>query len=167
MRVGHLAPAVRSSSRVRDEAQILAPAQLYVRDSSPYPNRPPPRSRSSWATTRKTSIRHMTDHSGLLRWRGSKQTDGTASAAVHKTTPPVTKQYGPTNADLIDVFAPASGRAAPVLVFLHGGAWTRNTRDDVSYPAPTFVGRGGLSRARFWQPQNGAPATDGQSFAPP
>jgi arylformamidase len=68
--------------------------------------------------------------------------DGTASAAVRKTTPPVTKQYGPTNADLIDVFAPASGRAAPALVLLHGGAWTRNTKDDVSYAAPTFMGRG-------------------------
>jgi arylformamidase len=68
--------------------------------------------------------------------------DGTASAAVRKTTPPVTKQYGPTNADLIDVFAPASGRAAPALVLLHGGAWTQNTKDDVSYAAPTFMGRG-------------------------
>ena len=24
----------------------------------------------------------------------------------------------------------------------HGGAWTRNTKEDASYPAPTFVGRG-------------------------
>jgi arylformamidase len=68
--------------------------------------------------------------------------DGTASAAVRKATPPVTTQYGPTNADLIDVFAPAGGRGAPVLVFIHGGAWTRNTKDDVSYAAPTFMGRG-------------------------
>jgi len=68
--------------------------------------------------------------------------DGIASAAIRKTTPPVTKQYGPTNADLIDVFAPAGGRAAPMLVFLHGGAWTRNTSDDASYPAPTFMERG-------------------------
>ncbi|RWH29310.1 MAG: alpha/beta hydrolase [Mesorhizobium sp.] len=33
-------------------------------------------------------------------------------------------------------------KAAPVLVFIHGGAWTRNTREDASYPAPTFVSRG-------------------------
>jgi arylformamidase len=68
--------------------------------------------------------------------------DGIASAIVRKKTPPLTKQYGPTNADLIDVFAPANGRAAPALVFIHGGAWTRNTRDDASYPAPTFMRRG-------------------------
>jgi arylformamidase len=68
--------------------------------------------------------------------------DGIASAAVRKTTPPVTQQYGPTNVDLIDVFAPTGGSESPILVFLHGGAWTRNTRDDASYPAPTFMGRG-------------------------
>src|ERR1700678_337926 len=51
--------------------------------------------------------------------------DGTASTAVRKATPPVTKQYGPSYADLIDVFTPAGGRGAPVLVFIHGGAWTR------------------------------------------
>jgi arylformamidase len=67
--------------------------------------------------------------------------DGIASAAVRKTTPPITKQYGPSDVDLIDIFAPAGARAAPVLVFIHGGAWTRNTREDASYPAPTFVGR--------------------------
>ena len=39
--------------------------------------------------------------------------DGTMSTAVRKATLPVTKQYGPTNADLIDVFTPASGRGAP------------------------------------------------------
>jgi arylformamidase len=68
--------------------------------------------------------------------------DGTSSAAVRKVSPPVTKQYGPTNADLIDVFTPASGRETPIVVFLHGGAWTRNTKDDVSYAAPTFTRRG-------------------------
>jgi arylformamidase len=78
--------------------------------------------------------------------------DGTASAAVRKATPPVTKQYGPTTADLIDVFAPANARGAPILVFLHGGAWTRNTKDDVSYAAPTFIQRG----AAYLAPDFGA-----------
>ena len=68
--------------------------------------------------------------------------DEVASAVVRKTIPPVTKQYGEADGDLIDVFCPAGRGPAPVLVFIHGGAWTRNTRDDVSYPAPTFMGRG-------------------------
>ncbi|MBS7542145.1 alpha/beta hydrolase [Ancylobacter oerskovii] len=68
--------------------------------------------------------------------------DGLASAAVRKIMPPLTKQYGPAGSDVIDVFVPEGARAAPILVFIHGGAWTRNTREDASYPAPTFVGRG-------------------------
>lgn len=68
--------------------------------------------------------------------------DGLASAALREIMPPVTRQYGPADGELIDIFAPAGGRSAPVLVFIHGGAWTRNTREDASYPAPTLVGRG-------------------------
>lgn len=68
--------------------------------------------------------------------------DGTASAAVRRSMPPRTEHYGPSDAELIDIFAPADARGAPVLVFIHGGAWTRNTKEDASFPAPTFVARG-------------------------
>ena len=68
--------------------------------------------------------------------------DGTASAAVRQTMPPRTERYGESDFDLVDIFAPGEARHAPVLVFIHGGAWTRNTREDASFPAPTLVGRG-------------------------
>ncbi|MEP9380143.1 alpha/beta hydrolase [Aquabacter sp. CN5-332] len=68
--------------------------------------------------------------------------DGTNSAAVRNSMPPRTQRYGANEADLIDIFMPAGAKNAPVMVFIHGGAWTRNTRQDASYPAPTFVGRG-------------------------
>jgi len=70
--------------------------------------------------------------------------DGVASAAVRRATPPRTEQYGPTGGELIDIFAPSDAKRAPLLVFIHGGAWTRNSREDASYPAPTFVGRGAI-----------------------
>ncbi len=70
------------------------------------------------------------------------------SAALRRAHPPRTERYGPGEAELLDVFAPASpapsGAGAPVLVFLHGGAWLRLTREDVSAPAPTFMDRGGI-----------------------
>jgi len=68
--------------------------------------------------------------------------DGANSAAVRRKMPPRTARYGANEADLIDIFTPAGAKNAPVMVFIHGGAWTRNTRQDASYPAPTFVGRG-------------------------
>ena len=68
--------------------------------------------------------------------------DSEASAAVRRATPPTTVQYGPGAADLLDIFAPPGAQGAPVLVFVHGGAWLRNTRQDASYVAPAFVARG-------------------------
>jgi arylformamidase len=68
--------------------------------------------------------------------------DGKASAEVRKATPPRTVHYGKEEIELIDIFTPANARNAPVLVFIHGGAWLFNSRLDASYPAPTVVGRG-------------------------
>jgi len=68
--------------------------------------------------------------------------DTADSAAVRRKMPPRTLQYGPDPDDLIDIFAPPAAHGVPVMVFIHGGAWSRNTRQDASYPAPTFVGRG-------------------------
>ncbi|MQA91253.1 MAG: carboxylesterase family protein [Gemmatimonas sp.] len=73
--------------------------------------------------------------------------DSETSAAVRRTMPPRTEQYGTTDADQVDIFAPANARGAPVLVFIHGGAWTRHTRQDVSYPARTLVERGAIYEA--------------------
>ena len=68
--------------------------------------------------------------------------DGEASAALRRRMPARIEQYGPSEAELVDIFAPAGARDAPILIFIHGGAWTRNSRRDVSYPASTVVERG-------------------------
>ncbi len=49
--------------------------------------------------------------------------------------------YGPSEDERLDIF-PAAERDAPVVVFIHGGAWTRTTKESVSYPAESFVGAG-------------------------
>jgi hypothetical protein len=68
--------------------------------------------------------------------------DGATSAEVRRKMPPRTERYGASDVDLIDIFTPPNPRGVPVLVFIHGGAWTRNSRQDASFPAPTLVGRG-------------------------
>lgn len=73
--------------------------------------------------------------------------DGSNSAEVRKKMPPRIEQYGPGETELIDIFAPAGQSASPTLVFIHGGAWTRNSRLDASFPAPTLVGRGAVYAA--------------------
>ena len=78
--------------------------------------------------------------------------DGTRSARVRKDMPPLTRRYGPGEADLIDIFTPANARNVPILLFIHGGAWTRNSRLDASLAAPTLVGR----RAAYATPDVGS-----------
>src|SRR5437764_3986665 len=56
--------------------------------------------------------------------------------AVRKAMPASTERYGKSEMQLVDVF-PVTGTAtgasrAPVLVYLHGGAWLRGSRLDVA-----------------------------------
>ena len=62
--------------------------------------------------------------------------------SVRQKMPPRTERYGKSDMQVLDIFAPAGVSNAPVLVFLHGGAWLRGSRLDVAYPAPTVTGRG-------------------------
>src|SRR5260370_41030604 len=62
--------------------------------------------------------------------------------AVRKAMPPSTERSGKSEMQVLDVFAPAGASRAPVLVYLHGGAWLRGSRLDVAYPAPALTGRG-------------------------
>ncbi|MCZ6885191.1 MAG: alpha/beta hydrolase [Alphaproteobacteria bacterium] len=45
--------------------------------------------------------------------------------------------YGPTKAEVLDIF-PAATKGAPINIFIHGGAWKSGHKDDVSFPAPVF-----------------------------
>lgn len=65
-----------------------------------------------------------------------------ACEAVRRATPPRTERYGKADMQVLDIYAPSRATRAPVLVFLHGGAWLRGSRLDVAYPAPTLTGRG-------------------------
>jgi arylformamidase len=49
--------------------------------------------------------------------------------------------YGPTEDEKLDIF-PAPQAGAPVVVYYHGGAWTRWHKDNNSYQASCFVDRG-------------------------
>jgi arylformamidase len=54
---------------------------------------------------------------------------------------PRTCAYGGSPLETLDVYA-AREPNAPVLVFLHGGAWVRGTAKDYAFPAETFVRAG-------------------------
>jgi arylformamidase len=62
--------------------------------------------------------------------------------AVRQKMPPRTERYGRSDKQELDVFAPPGATKAPVLVYLHGGAWLRGARQDTIYPALAVTGRG-------------------------
>src|SRR5690606_33707343 len=63
------------------------------------------------------------------------------SAAVRTKYPPRTFRYGPSGDETLDWFATEKA-GAPVMVFIHGGAWRSLTKEDSAAPAPTFIETG-------------------------
>lgn len=49
--------------------------------------------------------------------------------------------YGPTRIERLDIYK-APKKSAPVVVFIHGGAWKNGTKNENAYAAEAFVGRG-------------------------
>ncbi len=49
--------------------------------------------------------------------------------------------YGPTVMERLDIF-PVATKGAPVVIYHHGGAWTRSDKDQCAYIAPSFVAAG-------------------------
>jgi arylformamidase len=64
------------------------------------------------------------------------------SAAVRAKYPPRTDQYGPSDDETLDIFAPAGASGLPVVAYIHGGAWRLLTKEDACAAAPTFVDNG-------------------------
>lgn len=55
-----------------------------------------------------------------------------------------THHYGQKASEVLDVFSPTAAVAAPIHVFIHGGAWRLLSKDTSAGPAPVFVERGGI-----------------------
>ncbi|MBO39820.1 MAG: esterase [Rhodospirillaceae bacterium] len=67
---------------------------------------------------------------------------GDASLAAQKKVKGLLNiPYGNDKREVLDIF-PAENTKAPVIVFMHGGAWTRGSKEGYSFPAAEFVPRG-------------------------
>ncbi len=55
---------------------------------------------------------------------------------------PLTFAYGPTASETLDLYRPASSERAPLVAFVHGGAWKRQSKHAQMFPAETFLGAG-------------------------
>jgi arylformamidase len=50
--------------------------------------------------------------------------------------------YGPSRGERLDIFRPNQSGLAPVQIYIHGGYWISNDKNDCSYVALGFVGAG-------------------------
>jgi len=66
-----------------------------------------------------------------------------ASEAVKRRLgEPVTFSYGPTAPETLDLYRPAGSGRIPLVAFVHGGAWKRQSKREQMFPAETFLGAG-------------------------
>ena len=64
-----------------------------------------------------------------------------SEAARQQLGEPRTYKYGNKTIETLDVF-PASGTKAPIIIFIHGGAWRLGRAGDYAFPAPLFTEAG-------------------------
>ena len=66
-----------------------------------------------------------------------------ASAAARETVEALIDiPYGEHEDEVLDVFPVSGNKNSPVIIFFHGGAWTRGSKNGYSFPAAEFVPRG-------------------------
>jgi arylformamidase len=67
------------------------------------------------------------------------------SRAVRREFPPVELRYGGDERQVVDVFrGPDTPRAAPLVVFVHGGYWQALERETFAFLAPPFLEQGAV-----------------------
>ena len=81
---------------------------------------------AAWAPKRAESLARHAAASAATRQRLTHQAD---------------IAYGPTAEETLDIF-PAAARHAPVMVFVHGGAWRRRMKEEIHFLAEPFVDAG-------------------------
>jgi arylformamidase len=66
-----------------------------------------------------------------------------ASEAVKRRRgPPETFAYGPTPPETLDLYRPPGTARRPLVAFVHGGAWKRQSKREQMFPAETFLAAG-------------------------
>lgn len=61
------------------------------------------------------------------------------SMKIRAQFPPKTYSYGTGEHEKLDVFAPANAKGLPIMIWIHGGAWTSGSKNDYAAAAPNFM----------------------------
>ncbi|MEX2453105.1 MAG: alpha/beta hydrolase [Rhodospirillaceae bacterium] len=96
-----------------------------------------------WGTYTQKELDAQYDQSTLVPDANViQQQNATESATIRERMECIVDvSYGPTVLERLDIF-PAGRKGGPVVVYHHGGAWTRSSKDHCSYVAPHLVAAG-------------------------
>jgi arylformamidase len=61
------------------------------------------------------------------------------SMKVRSQFPPKTHSYGSGEHEKLDVYAPTNAKDLPIMIWIHGGAWTAGSKNDYAAAAPNFI----------------------------
>ena len=100
-----------------------------------------PRLNPDWLHAQYSNRDLVPDHAAVQQGWKDASALARRSSAVH-----LDLAYGDGVGETLDVFLPtdANARAAPVLVFIHGGYWRLLDKSDHSFVAPAFNSQGAL-----------------------
>jgi arylformamidase len=83
---------------------------------------------------------------GVPEWDAAITRYRDATAAARTRLTPGVARYGARPHEALDIYAPEGapegGRAAPAMVFIHGGGWRGLSRNEAGFAAPAFVAAG-------------------------
>ncbi len=90
------------------------------------------------------AILGTTGNLALAQEKGDKRERPSQAAVLGKNTVTRLNQaYGPDEKQRLDIYSPRDVKGAPVVVFVHGGEWTKGDKADVSYK-PAFLNGNGI-----------------------
>ncbi|KFL27088.1 hypothetical protein JP74_09280 [Devosia sp. 17-2-E-8] len=86
-------------------------------------------------------IRALVPNYEAIREAYRQRSDATRAALRHH----LDLQYGPHPDERLDLFLPDRAEGAPVHIFVHGGYWRANVKEDYAYIAEPIVAAGGIA----------------------
>lgn len=101
--------------------------------------RAPPRPSAAWYDSQYNNRARIPEHMAILQHWFDSSAQARLALPCELDVP-----YGPAASERLDIFRPAAARAAPVLVYLHGGYWRALDKKDQSFVATPFVNAGAL-----------------------
>jgi len=74
--------------------------------------------------------------------KSTESTPSLAAVLAANTTTSLDRAYGSDDKQKLDIYAPKGAKNAPVVIYIHGGEWTKGDKAEVAYKPKFFIEQG-------------------------